>query len=124
MAAAILAVAQQVDCEANVWGTYNYSGLETKEEGEFAELTLKYAANYDEEIYQLLDSMQFIEREARAPEIRNSTMSSKKIFDTFGIKQKSWRGHLQDVVKRLYGDRGGYVIQTQDDGDTTETNVA
>ncbi|MBL6745982.1 MAG: sugar nucleotide-binding protein [Pseudomonadales bacterium] len=124
MAAAILAVARQVDCEANVWGTYHYSGLETKEEAEFAELTLKYAANYDEEIYQLLDTTRFIEREARAPEIRNSTMSSKKIFDTFGIKQKSWRGHLQDVVKLLYGDRGGYVKQTQDDGDSAETSAA
>ncbi|MCG8413548.1 MAG: NAD(P)-dependent oxidoreductase, partial [Pseudomonadales bacterium] len=42
---------------------------------------------------------------ARAPEIRNSTLSSKKIFDTFGVKQKSWRGHLQEVVKLLYNDR-------------------
>lgn len=105
MAAAIVAVCQQIDCDANVWGTYHYCGLESREEAEFAELTLKCAANYDEDIYQLLDSMKFVQRESRPPEIRNSTLSSKKIFDTFGIKQKSWRGHLQEVVKRLYGDR-------------------
>ena len=106
MAAAIFAVAQQVDCDANVWGTYHYCGLESRDEAEFAELTLKFAANYDERIYQLLDSLKFVQREVSAPEIRNSTLSSKKIFDTFGIKQKSWRGHLQEVVKLLYGNRG------------------
>jgi len=105
VAAAILAICQQVDCDANVWGTYHYSGLGTKKEKEFAEQTLKYAANHDEEIYQLLENFKFIEQEARPPEIRNSTLSSKKIFDTFGIKQKSWHGDLQDAIKLLYGNR-------------------
>ncbi|MBK51315.1 MAG: hypothetical protein CMQ45_02895 [Gammaproteobacteria bacterium] len=107
LASAIVAIAHQVDCGANVWGTYHYSGLETKEEIKFAELTLKYAAQYDESIYQLLDTLQFIERESKAPEIPNSTLSSKKIFDTFGIKQKSWQRDLQQVVKRLYGFNAG-----------------
>jgi len=107
IADAILAVCQQLDCDANVWGTYHYSGLETKKESEFVEQTLKYAANHDESIYQLLDRMEFIEREAKAPEIHNSTLSSKKIFDTFGIKQKSWHGDLQQTIKSLYVDRLG-----------------
>lgn len=105
LAAAILAVSQQVDCEANVWGTYHYSGLETKKEAEFAEQTIKYAANHDEDIYQLLDSLVITDREARLPEIPNSTLSSKKIFDTFGIKPKSWHGNLQATIKSLYGSR-------------------
>ncbi len=105
LASAVVAVCQQVDCEANVWGTYHYCGLESRDEADFAELTLKFAANYDERIYQLLDSLKFLQQDARAPEIRNSTLSSKKIFDTFGVKQKSWRGHLQEVVKLLYHDR-------------------
>ncbi|MAX07573.1 MAG: hypothetical protein CMQ08_06320, partial [Gammaproteobacteria bacterium] len=103
LAAAILAVCQQIDCEANVWGTYHYSGLETKRENEFVEQVMKYAANHDELIYQLLDSIKITEQDVRAPEILNSTLSSKKIFDTFGIKQKSWHGDLQDVIKLLYG---------------------
>ena len=65
LAAAILAVCNQVDCDASVWGTYHYCGLETKKEVEFAEQTLKYAANHDEQIYQLLDSLKFEEREAK-----------------------------------------------------------
>lgn len=105
LAAAILAVCQQVDCDANVWGTYHYSGLETKKESEFSEQTLKYAANHDETIYQMLDNLKITEREVRLPEIQNSTLSSKKIFDTFGIKQKSWHGDLQETIKSLYSDR-------------------
>ncbi|NKB32592.1 MAG: sugar nucleotide-binding protein [Pseudomonadales bacterium] len=103
IAQAILAVIQQIDCEANVWGTYHYSGLETKRENEFVEQVIKYAANHDESIYQLLDSIKIVEQDVHAPEILNSTLSSKKIFDTFGIKQKSWHGDLQDVIKSLYG---------------------
>ena len=64
---------------------------------------MKYAANNDQLIYQLLDSIKITEQDVRAPEILNSTLSSKKIFDTFGIKQKSWHGDLQDVIKLLYG---------------------
>jgi dTDP-4-dehydrorhamnose reductase len=105
LATAILAVCQQVDCEASVWGTYHYTGLETKKESEFAEQTLRYAANHDEQVYQLLDNIKITEREAKPPEIHNSTLSSKRIFDTFGIKPKSWHGHLQGVIKSLYSDR-------------------
>jgi dTDP-4-dehydrorhamnose reductase len=105
MASAILAVAQQVDCDANVWGTYHYSGLEIKKEIEFARQVLKYAANHDEEIYQLLDSTKIRENLPRLPELPNSTLSSKKIFDTFGIKQKSWHADLQETIKTLYVDR-------------------
>jgi len=105
VAAAILAVCLQVDCGADVWGTYHYSGLGSKKEKEFAEQVLRYAANHDEEIYQLLDSIKFLEQEVRAPEIRNSSLVCKKILDTFGIKQKSWHGDLQEAIKALYGDR-------------------
>lgn len=105
IASAILAVIRQVDCDANVWGTYHYSGLETRKEIEFARQVLKYAANHDEEIYQLLDNTKIRESLPRLPEIPNSTLSSKKIFDTFGIKQKSWHGDLQESIKMLYIDR-------------------
>ena len=116
LAGAILAVCQQVDCEANVWGTYHYSGLETKKESEFAAQTLKYAANHDEQIYRLLENIKIIEREARVPEIHNSTLSNKKIFDTFGIKPRTWHGHLQDVIKLLYSDRSRTSSQVEDQG--------
>ena len=122
LAAAILAVSQQVDCEANVWGTYHYSGLETKKEAEFAEQTIKYAANHDEDIYQLLDRLVITDREARLPEIPNSTLSSKKIFDTFGIKPKSWHGNLQATIKSLYGSRKSSLLAKADTASLTGTD--
>ncbi len=112
LASAILAVTQQVDCDANVWGTYHYTGLEIKKEIEFARQTLKYTANHDKEIYQLLESTKIIENTPQLPEISNSTLSSKKIFDTFGIKQQSWHGDLQETIKTLYADR---VRSAEDD---------
>ena len=124
LAAAILAVCQQVDCDANVWGTYHYSGLETKRESEFVQQTLKYAAAHDEDIYQLLDSVKLNERDARPPEILNSTLSSKKIFDTFGIKQKSWHGHLQTVIKSLYETRSDTRGSRQKQRTSTASDAA
>ena len=123
LAQAILAVIQQVDCDANVWGTYHYSGLETKREIEFVEQVIKYAANDDEPIYKLLDSINIVEQDVHAPEIFNSTLSSKKIFDTFGIKQKSWHGDLQEVIKTLY--EGVYRSEgTTLENESTESDAA
>jgi dTDP-4-dehydrorhamnose reductase len=102
LASAILAVCQQVDCDARVWGTYHYAGLETKKENEFVEQTIRYAANHDEEVYQLLDGVKITDAEAKLPEILNSTLSGKKISDTFGIKQKTWHVTLQEAIKTLY----------------------
>lgn len=115
LASALFAIARQVDCDANVWGTYHYAGLETKREAEFGRQTLEYAANHDEEIYQLLDSIKLIEGPVRLPELANATLSSKKIFDTFGIKPRSWHGHLRETIKSLYG---GRLRETEDEAES------
>jgi dTDP-4-dehydrorhamnose reductase len=101
VARVILAIALQVDCHANVWGTYHYCGLETKRESEFVQHVLKLAAQHDESVYKLLDHLSLNLLRAEPPEIANTTMATKKIFDTFGIKQRSWHGSLQALVKGL-----------------------
>ena len=105
LAAAIIAVCQQVDCDARVWGTYHYSGLETKREDEFVELVMQYAAELDREVRGLLERLRVTQRKVRAPEIFNSTLSSKKMFDTFGIKQRSWHSRLKETIASLYATR-------------------
>src|SRR5690606_7395698 len=65
----LLALACQVDCQASVWGTYHYCGLETKRESEFVQQVLKLAAQHDESIYQLLDHVSLNLLRADAPEI-------------------------------------------------------
>lgn len=102
VARVLLAMALQVDCQANVWGTYHYCGLETKRESEFVQHVLKLAAQHDESIYKLLDHLSLNLVRADPPEITNTTLATKKIFDTFGIKQRSWHGSLQALVKSLH----------------------
>ena len=99
VARVLLAMALQVDCQANVWGTYHYCGLETKRESEFVQHVLKLAAQHDESIYKLLDHLSLNLVRADPPEIANTTLATKKIFDTFGIKQRSWHGSLQALIK-------------------------
>ncbi|MFM1895508.1 MAG: hypothetical protein RLZZ385_582 [Pseudomonadota bacterium] len=116
LARVLLAICQQVDCDANVWGTYHYCGLETKKESEFVLQVLKYASQHDEHIYQLLDSVDVRETQVAAPEVPNSTLGCKKIFDTFGIKQRSWHGSLQNSIKALY-QAGAYSLGPTDKGE-------
>ncbi|MDG2140008.1 MAG: sugar nucleotide-binding protein [Gammaproteobacteria bacterium] len=123
LAAAILAISKQIECDANVWGTYHYSSLETKLEYEFVEQVIKYAASHDEKIYQLLNSLSIVERESYSPEVVNSTLSSKKLFDTFGIKQKSWHGDLQKVIELLY-DRNPDLHRKKNQKHRAETSLA
>ncbi|MES3007711.1 MAG: sugar nucleotide-binding protein [Pseudomonadota bacterium] len=102
VARVLMAIALQVDCHANVWGIYHYCGLETKRESEFVQQVLKLAALHDESIYKLLDHLSLNLLRADPPEIANTTLATKKIFDTFGIKQRSWNGGLQNLIKSLY----------------------
>jgi len=102
VARVLVAIALQVDCHANVWGTYHYCGLETKRESEFVQQVLKLAAQHDESVYKLLDHLSLNLLRADPPEIANTTMATKKIFDTFGIKQRSWHGSLQTLIKGLH----------------------
>lgn len=97
----IAAIAQQVDCQANVWGIYHYCGLETKRESEFVQHVIKLAAQHDENLYRVLDHLDMSLQRVEAPEIVNTTLATKKIFDTFGIKQRSWHGSLQTLIKSL-----------------------
>ena len=81
---------------------YHYCGLETKKEIEFVQQVLKYASQHDEQIYQYLDNFTLTEIPPVKPQVANTTLSSKKIFDTFGIKQRSWHGSLQSTIKAIY----------------------
>ena len=102
VARVLMAIALQVDCHANVWGIYHYCGLETKRESEFVQQVLKLAAQHDESIYKLLDHLSLNLLRADPPEIANTTLATKKIFDTFGVKQRSWNGSLQNLIKSFY----------------------
>ena len=102
VARVLLALSLQVSCNAPVWGIYHYCGLETKRESEFVQQVLKLAAQFDEDVYKVLDHLNLALTRVDPPEVVNTTLATKKIFDTFGIKQRSWHGSLQNLVKGLY----------------------
>lgn len=119
VARVLLAVCRQVDCDANVWGTYHYCGLETKKEIELVQQVLKYASQHDEQIYQYLDNFTLTEVPPTRPLVANTTLSSKKIFDTFGIKQRSWHGSLQSTIKAIYHGTAESELESQPEQSVT-----
>jgi hypothetical protein len=54
-----------------------------------------------------LDKIKISEVHANAPEAMNTTLSSKKTFDTFGVKQRSWHGDLKNTIKVICQDTLG-----------------
>ena len=77
----------------------------------------------DPRVERRSSAIEIVEQDVHAPEIFNSTLSSKKIFDTFGIKQKSWHGDLKEVIKSLY--EGVYrVSQSPAENESTKSDVA
>lgn len=105
LARVLLAVSLQVDCKVDVWGIYHYASLESLRESEFVQQLVKFAAQHDESVYRLLDHLTINLGRPEHPQIANATLSSKKIFETFGIKQRPWHGSLQRLVKSWYKGR-------------------
>lgn len=104
LARVIMAVSLQVDCDADLWGIYHYASLEPLKESEFVQQLIKFAAQHDERVYALLDHLTIHLNRIEAPLLANSTLATKKIFETFGIKQRPWQGSLQKLVKTWYKD--------------------
>lgn len=102
LARVLLAISQQVDCQADVWGIYHYASLEALRESEFVQQLVKFAAQHDESVYRLLDHLTINLSRTEAPQLANATLATKKIFETFGIKQRPWHGNLQRLVKSWY----------------------
>ncbi|MEX0740222.1 MAG: sugar nucleotide-binding protein [Pseudohongiella sp.] len=106
LARVLLAISQQVDCQADVWGVYHYAALEPLRESEFVQQLVKFAAQHDEAVYRVLDHLTINLSRIEAPQIANATLATKKIFETFGIKPRPWHGSLQRLVKSWYKARG------------------
>lgn len=105
LARVLLAISLQVDCKVDVWGIYHYASLESLRESEFVQQLVKFAAQHDESVYRLLDHLTINLGRPEHPQIANATLASRKIFETFGIKQRPWHGSLQRLVKSWYKGR-------------------
>lgn len=102
LARVLVAMTLQVDCGAGLWGVYHYCSAESVRESEFLRELFKIVAQSDEQVYRLLDHLRVQAVRLKSPGIANTALDTRKIFETFGIKQRSWHGYLQTLVKSWY----------------------
>jgi dTDP-4-dehydrorhamnose reductase len=101
VARVLLAVARQVDCTADVWGTYHYCALQPLSQETFAEYVLQEVAKYDAEIAALLPKWELVKEPVEKPWIANSVLGTQNLFETFGIKQRSRAGALNALLQKM-----------------------
>lgn len=103
VARVLLSVARQLDCAADVWGTYHYVAQQPLSQEAFVEQVLHEAAKYDHVLSTALPHLQFTKRPVQLPYIANSVLNGQKLFETFGIKARPRNAAVTALVKQLYG---------------------
>jgi dTDP-4-dehydrorhamnose reductase len=98
----LLGIARQVDCAAELWGTYHYCALQPMSQDHFVEGFLHEAAKYDAELGSLLGSLQVTKLPVRLPYVPNTVLSSQRLFETFGIKQRSRAAEINALLQGIY----------------------
>ncbi|PJE78987.1 dTDP-4-dehydrorhamnose reductase [invertebrate metagenome] len=97
----IVAIIQQMDCGAQVWGTYHYAASEFVSQNSFAEVVIAEASKYTPlKVRKLkmakMDTLQGIKPPA------NACLSCQSILNTFGVHQRSWRKTVARIIKNYY----------------------
>ncbi|PVY78888.1 dTDP-4-dehydrorhamnose reductase [Tamilnaduibacter salinus] len=90
LARVLRALVMQIDCGAEVWGTYQYAG---QEEVSQHELALTISRTMPE-----LNHLSIVDKvpDWARLEPENATLGCTKIRNTFGIKQRSWQDAIQE----------------------------
>lgn len=99
----LLAIARQVDCEAEQWGTYHYAALQPMSQDHFVEGFLQEAAQFDPELAAVVNTLEITRLPVQLPYIPNTVLNSHRLFETFGIKQRSRAGEISALLQALYG---------------------
>ncbi len=101
VARVIVAIVQQLDCQAEPWGTYHYASAEPVSEHRFAETVIAEASQYQPLTIRKLRMDKLDERDGlQAP--ANATLACRKILSTFGVHNKPWRGSLAKMIRRYF----------------------
>ncbi len=99
----ILGMVKQVDCNAEVWGTYHYNAMQPVNQDQFVMHVLEEAARLDPALDKVLPSLEIELLPVERPYIRNSALNVRKIMGTFGIKQHSRGPGITAVLEEIYG---------------------
>ena len=103
VARAIYGIVRQVDCNAEVWGTYHYNAMQPVNQDAFVQHVLEEAAKHDKKLEKALGNLDVELLPVDAPYIQNSALNCEKIMATFGIKQRSRGAGVVDVIEAIYG---------------------
>jgi dTDP-4-dehydrorhamnose reductase len=103
VARVLLAIARQIDCGAEPWGTYHYCAQPPLTQDAFAEHVLQEAAKLDPALATCLAGFQIERQPVLPPFVPNSVLNGQKLFETFGIKPRSRGQDVADLVAVLYG---------------------
>lgn len=98
----ILSVLKQLDCNAPLWGTYHYGGIEAATSLAMGLATLAEARRYQPEVTEQVTPQAHAARPDAAEEPQHAVLACKKILNTFGIKPRAWRAGLPALLERYY----------------------
>lgn len=101
VARVILAIARQLDCGAEVWGTYHYCAQQPLSQEVFIEQVLQEAGRFDREVSRLLSMLNIEKLPVTSPYIANSVLNGQKLFETFGIKARARGPEITALLSRL-----------------------
>jgi len=102
IARVVLAVLKQLSCGAQVWGTYHYCGADVVSRHGFVEAVLAEACAYEDLSQVEVAALNADDAVVHDLYPVDAVLDCRKLFNTFGIKQRPWRGALTELVKELY----------------------
>jgi len=98
----ILSVLKQLDCQAPLWGTYHYGGLEATTTLSLGQVVLGEARAFHALAVQEPSPQAHAARPDASDEPQHAVLACKKILHTFGIKPRAWRAGLPALLDRYY----------------------
>ena len=107
VARVIYAILQQLECGARVWGIYHYCSADIATPYDFAEVLLAARVQFvgvENEIkIKAVQGTGTAKNKSRALQSApaNAVLVCQKILNTFGIRQRPWRGELTRLVKEM-----------------------
>lgn len=98
----ILSVLKQLDCAAPVYGTYHYGSSEAATWIGFAQsVILELTGRGELEGETVIQSAAFDSLPALAGRPQNAALLGRKLMMVFGIKPRSWRSQLPELLDEL-----------------------
>lgn len=98
----MLAIIKQLDCAASLWGTYHYGAQEAATSLSVGQAILSEAKFWVPSISQEIDARGHASFTDAIIEPQHGVLDCRKITYTFGIKPRSWRASMSDLLHSYY----------------------